>query len=148
MLLCHGKKIYSILLICSQQLEIYYQTNDLISSLNHSILLRLKKWCLMILIAINALIGLFNSYINKNSKVLKYLSNACYPIYVIHMVILTSIGFIVIKFNINPILKFVVIVVLTYAISFLVYEVLRRTRRVGLLKNKPKTTVSEVTTGL
>lgn len=102
----------------------------------------------MILIAINALIGLFNSYINKNSKVLKYLSNACYPIYVIHMVILTSIGFIVIKFNINPILKFVVIVVLTYAISFLVYEVLRRTRRVGLLKNKPKTTVSEVTTGL
>lgn len=100
-----------------------------------------------------ALIGLFNSYIHKDSKILKYLSNACYPIYVIHMVILTAIGFMVIGFDISPILKFVVIVVLTYAASFSIYEVLRRTGRIGLLfgisvKSKPKTAAIEVTSEL
>jgi surface polysaccharide O-acyltransferase-like enzyme len=95
-----------------------------------------------------ALMGLFSSYINKDSKLLKYLSNACYPIYVIHMVILTAIGFIVIKFNLAPALKFVAIVVLTYAVCFSMYEVLRRIPCVGLLigisdKNKSKAAVTD-----
>jgi glucan biosynthesis protein C len=90
-----------------------------------------------------ALIGIFNCYINKNSKVLIYLSKACYPIYVIHMVILTSIAFVVINFNIAPIFKFLIIVIVSYIVCFLIYEVLRRTRYLGLLfgiasKNKSK----------
>ncbi len=80
-----------------------------------------------------ALIGLFNCYINKNSKFLKYLSTACYPIYVIHMVILTAIGFTVIPFNLSPYLKFFIIVVASYSACFLVYELLRRSKYAGIL---------------
>ena len=84
-----------------------------------------------------ALLGLFNGYINKNSKLLKYLSGASYTIYVVHLLVVTAIGFFVIKLSITPLLKLIIIVVLSYVVCFAIYEALRKTRYVGILFGTP-----------
>lgn len=78
------------------------------------------------LIPVFALIGLANEFMNKNTEVLNYLSKASFPVYVLHMLFNTIVGFFVIKLNISPELKYIVIVTVTFAICFLLYEVIRR----------------------
>ncbi len=78
------------------------------------------------LIPVFALIGLANEFMNKNTEVLNYLSKASFPVYVLHMLFNTIVGFFVIKLSISPELKYIVIVTVTFAICFLLYEVIRR----------------------
>lgn len=78
------------------------------------------------LIPIFALIGIANEFMNKNSGILRYLSNASFPVYVIHMLTNTIVGFLVIKLNIIPELKYILIVTITFAICFVLYEIIRR----------------------
>lgn len=78
------------------------------------------------LIPVFAIIGLASEFMNKNTKVLDYLSKASFPIYVIHMLVNTIVGFFVIKFSISPELKYIVIVTITFVICFFLYEVIRR----------------------
>lgn len=73
-----------------------------------------------------SLLGLANCYINTKSTVLKYLSQSSFTIYVIHMLINTIVGFIVLRFNINVGVKYLLIVLITFVLSFLFYEVIRR----------------------
>lgn len=69
-----------------------------------------------------ALIGTGDSYWNKNCGVLKYLSGACFPIYIIHMLVNTVVGFFVVHLSIPAFVKFLIILVLTVLISIAVYE--------------------------
>ncbi|WP_318735081.1 acyltransferase family protein [Clostridium sp. JS66] len=78
------------------------------------------------LVPVFALLGLGNSYMNKNAQVLEYLSKASFPIYVIHMLINTIVGFFVIKLTINAELKYVIIVTITFVLCFLLYEIIKR----------------------
>lgn len=79
-----------------------------------------------------ALIGIFNSYIHRNSRVLQYLSGASFCVYVTHLSIITVIGFFVIQLPTTPVVKLLIIVVGGYATCFALYELLRRTKRFGL----------------
>lgn len=135
------KWIYTSLSVIMYVLFFYYINTDFTNFVGICMFDFLVK--LLKIIPAYALIGSFNCYINKNSRVLKYLADACYPIYIIHMVILTVTGFIVISFPIAPVLKFFMIVTITYVICFVIYEGLRRTKRLGLLfgvvvKNMPR----------
>ncbi|AKN31311.1 acyltransferase [Clostridium carboxidivorans P7] len=78
------------------------------------------------LVPVFALLGLGNSYMNKNAQVLEYLSKASFPIYVIHMLINTIVGFFVIKLTISAELKYVIIVTITFVLCFLLYEIIKR----------------------
>ena len=80
-----------------------------------------------------AIIGLFHECINKNSKALVYLSGACFTIYIVHMIIVTSVGFWIIQYGINPILKYFIILIISYILSFGAYEIVKRNRLLGLL---------------
>ena len=73
-----------------------------------------------------ALIGMANSFMNKSNRVLEYLSQASFPIYMIHMLINTIVGFFIIKLGISAGLKFILIVIITFALCFLFYEIIRR----------------------
>ena len=71
--------------------------------------------------------GLGYQYLNKPSKILNYLSQAVYPIYIIHMIVLFIGARIILPLNIDPFLKFASITLFTFTICFLFYEyVLRR----------------------
>ena len=78
------------------------------------------------LIPVFALIGLANEFMNKNTEVLNYLSKASFSVYILHMLFNTIVGFFVIKLSISPELKYIVIVTVTFAICFLLYEIIRR----------------------
>jgi peptidoglycan/LPS O-acetylase OafA/YrhL len=79
-----------------------------------------------------ALFGLGYSFLNHPGKALSYLSKAAYPIYILHMIFLYLASFLVVPFGIPVSLKFILVVVLTFAGCFLFYEYI--VRRVGLLR--------------
>lgn len=77
-----------------------------------------------------AILGLGHSYIrDKSSKVLNYLNQANFFIYLIHMLVLTAGGYGVLQYSINPVIQFIVINVLSYGICFGIFEIYRRGRQ-------------------
>jgi peptidoglycan/LPS O-acetylase OafA/YrhL len=65
-------------------------------------------------------------YLNRSSKSLEYLSQAAYPVYILHMVFLYLGSMIVFPLNIPVPLQFVLVLLFTTAGCFGVYEIIRR----------------------
>lgn len=71
--------------------------------------------------------GLGYNYLNRPSKTLNYLSQAAYPVYIIHMFALYAGAYYILPLAISPFLKFILITVFTYIVCFILYEfVIRR----------------------
>ena len=76
-----------------------------------------------------AVFGFGYKYLNKPSKTLSYLSQAAYPVYIIHMFVLYAGAFIILPLEIAPMLQFIGIVMFTIALCFVIYEfIIRRIR--------------------
>ena len=73
-----------------------------------------------------AMFGLGSVFLNRKSKVINYLSQASYPIYIIHMIFLYLAAYIIFPLEINVWLGFILINIFTFTGSFLVYEIIRR----------------------
>ena len=66
-------------------------------------------------------------YLNHPSNTLTYLSQGAYPIYIVHMIFIYVGSVLIIPLDIHVILKFIFLVIFTFAGSFLLYDlVLRR----------------------
>ena len=99
------------------------------------------------------LFGFGYKHLNKPSALLSYLSQAAYPVYIIHMFVLYLGAYLILPLAIHPILKFILVVVFTGVFCYLIYEFL--IRRAGFLRpffglkwkfkkaNEPKT-ISEL----
>lgn len=76
------------------------------------------------------ILGVFGfgyQYLNKPSALLSYLSQAAYPVYIIHMFVLFAGALIILPLNIHPMLQFIAITLFTFVVCFLIYEfILRR----------------------
>jgi len=71
--------------------------------------------------------GLGYRYLNKPGARLRYLSQAAYPVYIIHMFVLFAGAMIILPLDIPPVFKFIGITVFTFAGCMLIYEfILRR----------------------
>ncbi|MDT7829562.1 acyltransferase family protein [Pricia sp. S334] len=71
--------------------------------------------------------GLGCKYLNRPSKILSYLSQAAYPVYIIHMFVLYAGSMLILPLEIPVFLKFMAITAFTGIVCYLVYEfVLRR----------------------
>lgn len=66
--------------------------------------------------------GLANRYLNKPGNTLKYLSQAAYPIYIIHMIFLYAATYFIIPLSIPVIFKIIIIIIITSTACFLFYE--------------------------
>lgn len=75
--------------------------------------------------------GLGYRYLNKPSALLNYLSQAAYPVYIIHMFVLYLGALIILPLEIHPFIKFVGITLFTFIVCFLIYEFI--IRRIGFL---------------
>lgn len=75
--------------------------------------------------------GLGYCYLNRPSRSLRYLSQAAYPVYILHMVVLYAVAALVLPLALPSWVKFIAICGLTFAGCFLLYEGL--IRRIGLL---------------
>jgi glucans biosynthesis protein C len=81
-----------------------------------------------------AALGFGHRYLNKPGKVLSYLSQAVYPIYIIHLIIMFAGSWLIFKWNVPPPLQFVLLVVFTISVCLVVYEfVIRRSGFIRLL---------------
>lgn len=80
------------------------------------------------IVPVFACLGIANCYFNKPSTLLSYLSKASFPIYVIHMLINTLVGYFILPLLINPLLKLMLIILITYALCFLCYELSRKSQ--------------------
>ena len=79
-----------------------------------------------------AVFGFGYKYLNKPSKVLSYLSQAAYPVYIIHMFVLYAGAMLILPLEIPIMLKFICIVAFTGLACYLIYEFI--IRRIGFLR--------------
>jgi glucan biosynthesis protein C len=79
-----------------------------------------------------AVFGFGYRYLNKPSKALSYLSQAAYPVYIIHMFVLYAGALIILPLDIPILLKFIGIVTFTGLACYLIYEFI--IRRIGFLR--------------
>jgi len=71
-----------------------------------------------------SLFGFASIYLNRPSKSLAYLSEAVYPVYIIHMAVLYGISALVLPLALDPFSKFVMIVIVTGLSCWVIYEFL------------------------
>jgi hypothetical protein len=74
-------------------------------------------WC-----CVAAILGYAIRYANGTNGALRYLNEAGYPVYVLHMPILTALGFYLLPLALPIVLKYVVLVVVTFGATFAVYH--------------------------
>lgn len=81
---------------------------------------------------IYALLGLGFQYLNKPSKLLTYLSQGAYPVYIIHMAFIYAATYIILPLDMNAGLKLVLVVLFTFFGSIGTYDLI--IRRIGFLR--------------
>ena len=88
-----------------------------------------------------SMFGFAFKHLNRPSRVLSYLSQGAYPIYIIHMVFIYLGSAWILPLNISVVSKLVLLVTFTFSGSFLLYDlVIKRVKFLrplfGLKKNK------------
>ncbi len=76
------------------------------------------------------LVGFAISYLSKPTRLLRYFSDAAYPIYVLHVAAIVSVGYVVIGWGAPMLVKFIIIMVVAFIIILGVYEALIKRLRI------------------
>jgi glucans biosynthesis protein C len=72
-----------------------------------------------------------HKYLNRPSATLSYLSQAAYPVYILHMIFLSLGSMLIFPMGLAPQIKFVLVLLFTFVGCFGAYEIVRR---VGVLR--------------
>lgn len=75
---------------------------------------------------IYAVLGLGHQYLNSPSKLLSYLSQAAYPIYIIHMLMLYLGSILIFPIQMSALVKLFLLLFFTFGSCFLIYELIIR----------------------
>lgn len=73
-----------------------------------------------------SLLGIGQTTLNFHNKLSDYLNCASFPIYIIHLPVLVVVGFIVLKIQISVVRQFVLIILLSFFLTLLLYEMVKR----------------------
>ena len=80
-----------------------------------------------------ALISFAMKYKNKKTKFLDYFNNASFPVYILHQSVLVAVAYYTLRYvNCLP-LQIGIIMVTSFAVSLLLYEIIKRIPYVRLL---------------
>jgi glucan biosynthesis protein C len=79
-----------------------------------------------------AVFGFGMQHLNSQTPFLKYANQAVLPFYILHQTVIVCIGYFVVRWNIPDLLKFALIIILSFLISIGLYEYL--VRRSNLLR--------------
>ena len=80
----------------------------------------------MMILAIIALVGYGKKYLNRGGKVLSYLNQACFPIYILHQTVLIGIAYFVLHLQVTIGVQAVLIISATVVLTFALYEAIKR----------------------
>jgi peptidoglycan/LPS O-acetylase OafA/YrhL len=73
-----------------------------------------------------AILGIGHHLLNRGGKVLNYLSEAAYPFYILHFLCLTVVSYFMVQIQAVVLVKYLLIITITFGVTFLVYEGVRR----------------------
>jgi len=73
-----------------------------------------------------ALFGFGHKYLNKPSRILSYLSQSVYPIYIIHMIFLFWASYVILPLNLSFELNLLLIILFTFIGCYTTYELIKR----------------------
>lgn len=90
-------------------------------------LFRTSQWAWVL-----AALGAGNRWLNRDSALLRYASQAVYPFYILHLPLATLIASFVVHLSLHPALKYTLIVILAVAATWAAYEF--AIRRVDVLR--------------
>lgn len=72
------------------------------------------------------LLGIGQSKLNVHNRLSVYLTQASFPVYILHMPILVVVGFFVLKLPVGVATQFLLIVLVSFIATFLIYEIVKR----------------------
>ena len=72
------------------------------------------------------LLGIGQSKLNFHNRVSIYLTQTSFPVYILHMPILVVVGFFSLKLPIGVAGQFLLIVLISFIATFLIYEIVKR----------------------
>jgi glucan biosynthesis protein C len=87
----------------------------------------LGSWCCVL-----AILGFGRKYLHTSTQFLKYANEAVLPFYILHQTVLLCVGYFVVQWAIPDLLKWVIILLLSFAIIMVLYEFL--VRRFNLMR--------------
>lgn len=100
----------------------------LLSTNNQALIYIVRLYNLWVWILL--LLGYSAKYLNKPSALLTYRNEAVYPFYILHHTVLLILGFYIANLNLSISLKFLILVIGTFGIVWLIYELLIRRYKV------------------
>ncbi len=71
-----------------------------------------------------AILGYAKVYLNKPSKVLTYANQSVYPLYILHQSVQLIFAYYIIQLDLGVLPKFILLVIATFGVSLLLYELL------------------------
>ncbi|NTU75503.1 MAG: acyltransferase family protein, partial [Anaerolineaceae bacterium] len=92
------------------------------------------------LLLVFGILGYGHRLLNRDGKTLRYLSEAAFPFYILHLPITTLVGYFVIRLNTVVAVKYLLIVLLANLLTFCGYELFKRLpglRSLLGIKNRP-----------
>ena len=89
--------------------------------LGFQVLRSFNTWCWIVFVFF-----LGTKFLNFNNKILSYCNEAVLPFYILHQTIILTIGFFIIQWNLNVMLKYLIISTSSFALIMVIYELLIR----------------------
>ena len=89
----------------------------------------LSGWlnCLYAWLMMLAMLGCFKTWFNKTSPFATYMTRSSFGIYVVHYLVIASLGYIMkMRTSLTPWMMYVILTVAVFTLSPLIYELLRR----------------------
>lgn len=77
-------------------------------------------------IGILAIMGLGKRFLEFNNKFTRYFTSSVFPIYIFHQSIIVIIGFLIVRAVSNPVMQYFMIFGMSFILTIILYEVLRR----------------------
>jgi len=71
-----------------------------------------------------AVLGFGHKYLNKPSRILSYLSQAVYPVYILHMIFLFLGAYLILPLELPLFINFILIIIFTFTGCFVLYEII------------------------
>jgi peptidoglycan/LPS O-acetylase OafA/YrhL len=90
-------------------------------SLYHIYAWFIVPWCCLL-----AMLGYGRRFLRSGGRVLKYAAPASYPMYLLHQTIIVAVGFVVLKGGLGVSASFVAVLIGSFVVTLIVYEVVRR----------------------
>ncbi|WP_143159165.1 acyltransferase family protein [Mesonia phycicola] len=126
----------AVTLVITQGLLIQYSGMKLNPNSNSTILILFNS--LIVWLFIFGITGLFIRYSSKHSKIMRYISDSSYWVYLIHLPLTAIIPAFIWELPIPALGKFIIVLVLTTLICFVTYHYLVRSTFIGKFLNGKK----------